>query len=280
MLIFGAYVVIYNHSVALSQSGGMREHLLRVASERERIVQYAVHCRVTGCLGDLSTFERKWVTNNESKTEIYLEYSRIDQHFITAVRNMAQADSKWILLGASGDIGIVGRADEPMKVLNLDSVNQRGFGRADARHTRLRSFDPMAVGLVFCSDFYGGLSYEAQLGDLLNTPSKIQSEITETESIVTWTRNTDTLMEFDKMRGYWPTRLDYNFGEITWAVETGKHKDYFVPTKAVLTCNSTKSAGKRVTSISFDWTSVNEEFSVGRDALTRLADKFGLQHEN
>lgn len=279
--VYGFLLLSLEVRPALSQTENMREHLMRVASERERIVQYSVLCKVDGKLGDLSGFEQNWVTGDNSKTEIYYEFSRIEQHYITAVRDLEKQQSPWIMLGSSGDLGFVGRSGRSIEILKLDNNNQRNFGKKDARHTKLRSFDPFAIGMVFCGDFYTGLSFEAQLGDLLNEPSGVDSKVVVVEDRISWTRNGDTLMEFDKKRGYWPTRLDYNEKEITWKIDIGKYKDYYVPTRAILTCNAPKNRPKKTntTTISFEWLSINEDFSLGRDAAMRLSEKFAINYE-
>lgn len=280
----GLVLTFLLNSPVLSQSENISEHLLRVASERERIVQYAVLCKVNGALGDLSTFEKRWTAGNDAKVEIYYEFSRVEQHYITAINNLAKPQPAWTLIGSSGDIGLIGKSGERLKVLKLDSLRQSGFGGTDARHTKLRSFDPMAVGLVFCGDFYTGLSFEAQMGDFLNANPKIQSTVVEKGDLVTWTRG-DTLIEFDSKRGYWPTRLDYQNQEITWEIKIGKYKDFYVPVHAVLTCNTSMSAPKHIprrsniTTIEFEWQSVNESFGLGVDAEERLSKKFEIDYE-
>lgn len=73
------------NAAAQPQRQAASDLLLRMAAEREQFLTFRVESTVTGVLPDLTAFRQDWKTNNNSRTKIYQEFSRVDQHYITAV---------------------------------------------------------------------------------------------------------------------------------------------------------------------------------------------------
>jgi hypothetical protein len=213
--------------------GDVNDLLTNVISEREKFLQYSVECTVTGPVGNLSTFRKGWSTDAQSKTKGFYEYSRIDQHYVTAVRDLGETPEVWRILGVSGDSGFIG-LDGNLKIVDAS----RNFLARDPEQTKLRLFDPLAVGLVFCSDFFNGNSIETQLGYLLqDSQTKGLSTLEKKDKKVEWRKDITTRMIFDSKHSYWPLSLKWTNGEIDgveWEIELGRFNEYDVPKVASL----------------------------------------------
>lgn len=249
----------------------------RMAAEREQIIQYVVRCRVEGSLGELTGLSSGWIPKNDAETEVYYEFSRIDQHYVTAVRNLKNAPDVWYLRGTSGSVGLSGKTGSAIEIRDLNSAANRNFLRTDQRHSPLLLFDPMAIGLVFCGDFRTGLTFEAQIAGFLDSPPDLAHSIQHDKNgIVTWTSNTDTTIVIDTKRSHWPLSLDYNRGNITWDIQLGKYKDFDVPLSATLKCKVGRTERYDVTKIKFQWERINEPVSVGHDCIPRIGKLLGM----
>jgi len=258
----------------------VQDLLTNVAAEHERFVQYTVHCTVEGNLENLTRFRPGWKTNNQSKTEVYCEYSRIDQHYVTVVKDVNEPSPKWRLQGVSGDLGLNGSSGGKLQV-RTDEGFLKYLAR-DPDKTKLLLFDPLSVGLVFC-DFLDGISAETQLSYSMGLSPKISSTLTDVDGLITWKSAGDTTIVFDKKKSFWPVLLEYTRGgkpSVTWDIGLGRFEEHDVPVRALLKCNlNDEKQAESITKIEFKWESINVPIEAGVPSVKRLAEKFGMTYE-
>lgn len=259
---------------AMAQVSQLNDLFLRMAAERERFVQYTVNCEIIGPFGDLSSILPGWRPRKESRMEVYLESSRVDQHYVIALRDMSVNPPDWRLRGVSGNLGLSRTLTKELELRDIDTVQHRTFMQAQPGHTRSRLFDPMAIGLYFCGEFITGVSHETLISQWLGHSNYPTMHFKEEQGIVTFNENFDKEIKIDKTRSYWPISLRFEKGTVSWAVELGKFKEYDVPVHATLGCKSPN--GATTTDIRLQWLSVNEPIKAGRDSAERLAAKFGF----
>ena len=90
-----------------------KELALRIASERERIVSYTMEATIDEKFRTKGETAWKQKPNRDSLKR-YMEYSKIDDHFVTAVKNSRQMQKDfrgWLIVGRARDLFMRGSSN-------------------------------------------------------------------------------------------------------------------------------------------------------------------------
>ncbi len=270
------FVSILTSLAQCQQIADPKDVLLKMASARERILQYTVLCEVKGSIGDVSVFLPDYKPTTESRLEVWIENSRVDDHLLTAVRDLdPKANRKfWALRGTSESIGLVSNEEGGIGIRNIDKTG--GIDRNRPGRTKNYMFDPLAIGLGFCVEFLGGKTFEEQLAGIF-TWTKVKPYGAKVENdVFNWQYNVQSELVIDMKKSYWPTMLKDTGAGFTHEikVELGKFEDYDIPEKVHLKCSAPNGAVTE-TDIVLKWESINKPVETGEKCLTRIAERFG-----
>jgi hypothetical protein len=267
---FVAFLCPGTNSLAQSErhAAEAKHFLLRLASEREKLVQYEVHCFIRNLDSKANLQE---IPDYLRDADVRIEYSRVDSHHI----HMRSEDSprvgtqnaSWQWKGHSANYYISGQSGAKY---SHQGAAVRPLGD---EIQRLLLFDIRGLGLGFCGDFARGTPFERIISNRLKSKDDYVKH------------GSDGIVEFkcpdlqcanweiDTRRGYWPKKTSSPYAD--WEIALGEAHGYSVPISAKLTCKS--GDAKSSIEIKLKWLSINEPFSVGIEAAERLALDFGLR---
>lgn len=256
---------------------GFRELILRMAVEREKLVQFAVDCTVTGVLH--SPFLPSNVDGTAANRSQYrFEYSRVENHSVVAYRSeLSSGNTEFRVMGVSGKCKFYTDNDTLLVKDRDDLPVTYGIGKELPQF-----FDPRATGLGACGDLAKSSSFEKICSNLMNWKlnDRVQNKegIFEYKSVV---RGIELLV--DSKQGYWPKKFVFappsSKSSTEWSSELEKTLGYYVPRKSTLKCNS-GDAKTTTTEFIFDWESINEPFSTGFEAVERFAHIYDFKIED
>ncbi len=265
-----------------------KELWLRVASERERIVAYQVD--VTIDEKSRKTGEKDWRPKpGIENLQIYMEYSKVDDHFVTAVkhsRQMSRDRRDWLIVGTSKGLFLRGASD------NYCRFEDDIPGAHDNDYREY--FDPRSIGLLGCDnwglgaltrfeDCVSGSSDERNFSE--TQVSRDQDGMIELTSSYRKTRRDKLII--DDLKGYWPVSSEsYNdsssgFKKDAWSkvrTETSLKKidGMYVPYLVQMICESGLNEEKYFL-VTLEWHSVNKPLSAGTEGIERIAKRFNCK---
>lgn len=245
-----------------------KHFLLRLASEREKLVQYEVHCFIR----NLDSEGNQQETPDYLKdADVRIEYSRIDNHHI----HLRSEDSpkvgiqnaSWQWKGHSGNYYISGQSGAKY---SHQGAAVRPLGD---EIQQLFLFDIRGLGLGFCGDFARGTPFEETISNRLRSKDDYVKPGLDGIADFKCPDLQCANWQIDTQRGYWPIKTNSPYAD--WEITLGEAHGYSVPISAKLTCKSGNA--KSAIEIKLKWLSINEPFSVGIEAAERLALDFGLR---
>ncbi len=248
-----------------------RELFLRIASERERIIQYKCRVRI-----DLEKSPDKHVDMERIPRETICEYSRLEDHHVFARRTGTAGKDEWSLTGWTGEtVFMFKHGTKSLLFLKAIPGNKELIGKS--------AFEPLAVGLAGCVEFRMNHSFEQRLAGLMSytlNPNPGDTVRKSADGIYRFASPEELEVKIDSNRGYWPIYWRWTpdgpngppkgkkGSGNEWNVELTKVDDYYVPSKATVVCDEGLKAV-----LEFQWESINKPMLTG-DASGEYWAKF------
>ncbi len=262
-----------------------KELWIRVASERERIVAYQVEATIDE--KTRKTGEKDWKPKpNSENVQIYMEYSKVDDHFVTAVKHSRFVDKarrEWVIAGVTKGLFLQGASDG--NAYFKDDVP----GANDTRYKEY--FDPRSIGLLYCDNWGMGAwtRFENVISGMSDELAYTQVDISRTsdgliEITSFYRKNRRQKLLVDDLKGYWPVSTEFynddssGFKKESWTKvrnETTLKKvdGMFVPNLVQMICENGMNEEKYFL-VNLDWHSVNKPLSAGTEGIERIAKRF------
>lgn len=220
---------------------------LRMATEREKLVQYTVDIRATGNYDYTKAGRSGEVADRQIRQVIeqHIEYSRLDKHAILAQRVSANGNrGSWFLIGESDGVIFLKRENEELQVngaVRLAPVPRDEYP--------CRCVDPRAIGMLTYYDFMVHTSLETLLGGMLTEPTASVKGAREKDLIKFDEKS--LAYAFDASRGYFPIEMRFNPGkdQLHWKTEVEQVEGNYLPVKATLELDIKPSDTRKVRAI-------------------------------
>lgn len=260
--------------------GSVRELMVRVIAEREKLIQYSVDVKVHGELPKV--IEVLGVPQSaQSKTLLQLEYSRHSSHYVVLACPEPSASAKvWDIFGNIGGFAFRGRSNENIKFVEFAPIKVQP-------ETELMFFDPRAVGLLDWEQYSRGGRYERSASALTHFGEDSRVSFQDGKWVAQWPEQ-GLRIAFDPQRAYWPTSMDLEpkGGQLEqhWRVTLGTHLGIHAPRSAEFKLVKTNERGRELESqvvhFDFEWNFINETFRWGYEAnMKRLGEFFDIPVE-
>lgn len=259
--------------------------MIRLLSARESIVQYAVEVNISEKTRRIG--EKDWVAPPKMQDiKMYLEYSKMDDHFVVAVWKSPRHDSYegWVISGRSKDIYYTG---------SYRSLCMEDYAPGKLENYMVPHFDPMNIGFMFCISWFSGIyeSFETYISKRIKymnqdpNPFKIRQLEDGTIECIHTPPHQPELYHIDPARDYWVVysevkeewaklgRSAENDFSVETTVSLEKRGERYLPNLVQMFC---KSKGvETYYLVSLKWESVNQPMSAGRDCGPRLLERLG-----
>ncbi len=239
--------------------------LQKLFVNKQTLFQFTADVNISGKVESIAQYVAAQ-QDDDSRTKLSLEYSRIGGHFVTVVEHNGSV----FFLGRSGAKVFEGYQTD-LTVKNLTETN---FGTSSSNTLVL--FDPRSMGLCTYDELMSGTSFEAiRMKWLADRELKVR----KTGKTIFELVSKFGVLELDSDIDFNPVRsnlVDESGNKLAWSVDYIKHKGMWLPSHARLV-NVDRNSKQCKIGIEVDWKMQNGFIDSGDRAIERLSKRYDLK---